>query len=57
MVPLYAARVSDLGPGDFLRVECVCGHEMLIPHASLLHGLRLRPDDAQGIREEGLWLG
>jgi hypothetical protein len=45
MVPLYAARVSDLGPGDFLRLECACGHETLIPASSLLHGLRLAPDD------------
>jgi hypothetical protein len=26
MVPLYAARVSDLGPDDSLHVECGCGH-------------------------------
>jgi hypothetical protein len=26
MVPFYAARVSDLGPGDFLRLDCACGH-------------------------------
>jgi hypothetical protein len=26
MVPLYAARLSDLGPDDFLQVECACGH-------------------------------
>ena len=26
MVPFYAARVSDLGPGDFVQVECACGH-------------------------------
>jgi 4-carboxymuconolactone decarboxylase len=28
MVPLYAARIADFGPGDFVRVECTaCGHE------------------------------
>jgi hypothetical protein len=27
MVPLYAARVSDLKSGDFVRGECVCGHD------------------------------
>jgi hypothetical protein len=44
MVPLYAARIEDLGPGDFVRVECIaCGHDMLIPPSSLLHGLRLPP--------------
>ena len=26
MVPLYAARVEDLGPDDWLKVECACGH-------------------------------
>jgi len=26
VVPFYAARVSDLGPGDLVQVECVCGH-------------------------------
>jgi hypothetical protein len=45
MVPLYAARVSDLEAGDFINVECVCGHDGLIPAAALTQGLRLRPDD------------
>lgn len=26
MVPLYAARVADLGPDDWLHIECGCGH-------------------------------
>jgi hypothetical protein len=26
MRPLYAARVDDLGPGDFVRIECAWGH-------------------------------
>jgi hypothetical protein len=26
MVPLYDARVSDLGPDDRVVVECGCGH-------------------------------
>ena len=44
MVPLYAARIEDLGPGDFVRFECIaCGHDALIPASSLLHGLRLPP--------------
>jgi len=43
MVPLYAARIEDLGPGDFVRVECIaCGHDALIPPSSLLHGLGCR---------------
>lgn len=45
MVPLYAARVSDLGPGDFVRVECVCGHDEIVPASNLVQGLRLGPDE------------
>jgi hypothetical protein len=22
MVPLYAARIGDLGPGDFVKIDC-----------------------------------
>jgi hypothetical protein len=44
MVPLYAARIEDLGPGDLVRVECAaCGHDVLIPPSALLQGLRLQP--------------
>ena len=35
MVPLYAARVSDLGPGDFVQVDCPCGHTELLTRAML----------------------
>ena len=46
MVPLYAARIEDLGPGDFVKVECAaCGHDVLIPPNALLQGLRLQPTD------------
>jgi hypothetical protein len=32
MVPLSAARIEDLGPGDLVKVECAaCGHDVLIP--------------------------
>jgi hypothetical protein len=45
MVPLYAARVSDLGPGDFVKVECTaCRHEELLPADRLrIKGLPLPP--------------
>ena len=26
MRPYYDARVSDLGPGDLVAIECACGH-------------------------------
>ena len=45
MVPLYAARISDLQPGDFVRVQWVCGHDELVPAAALTQGLRLGPDE------------
>jgi len=45
MVPFYAARVGDLGPGDFIKAECMaCGHTELIPTIGLTHGLRLSRD-------------
>ena len=43
MRPLYDARIEDLGPGDFLHVQCVCGHDDLIPRVGLLQGWRLPP--------------
>jgi len=40
-VPL---RRSDLGPGDFVKVESIaCGYGELIPPGWLPHGLRLSP--------------
>jgi hypothetical protein len=36
MVPLYLARIEDLGPGDFVRVDCAaCSHTALLSKASL----------------------
>jgi hypothetical protein len=44
MVPLYAARIEDLGLADFVKAECMaCGHDELIPASALLQGLRLPP--------------
>jgi hypothetical protein len=40
---LFEARVEDLGPGDFVIVECRCGHSLPIAASTLLHGLRLQP--------------
>jgi hypothetical protein len=37
MVPLYAARIEDLGIGDFVRVSCrICDHTALLTAAFLL---------------------
>ena len=35
MRPRYDARISDLGPGDFVQVECACGHTELLTAAML----------------------
>jgi hypothetical protein len=36
MVPLYAARIADLGPGDFLKIDCgACSHTALLAPAFL----------------------
>jgi len=45
MVPLYAARIEDLGPGDFVRVQCMaCGHDELLTADQLrVKGLALPP--------------
>ena len=43
MVPLYAARIEDLGPSDLVKVDCgACGHTALLGSASLSR-LRLSP--------------
>ncbi len=44
MVPLYAARVRDLGPGDVVVFRCgACGHTAEIPPSVLPElGLQLR---------------
>ena len=44
MVPLYAARVQDLGPDDVAVFKCgVCGHTAELPPSALLRGLGLEP--------------
>jgi hypothetical protein len=36
MVPLYAARIEDLGPRDFVKIDCAaCGHTALLTPAFL----------------------
>ena len=44
VVPFYAARVSDLGPGDLVQVECVCGHTERLT-AAMLTTAGLAPDE------------
>jgi hypothetical protein len=43
MVPLYAVRIEDAGPGDFVKVDCAaCGHTALLTQAFLVR-LGLKP--------------
>jgi hypothetical protein len=36
MVPLYAARIENLGSGDFVKIDCAaCSHTALLTPASL----------------------
>src|SRR6516225_6074079 len=41
MLPLYAARIEDLGQGDFVKVDCAACHHvaLLTPEALLRVGL------------------
>ena len=49
MVPFYAARVSGLGPDDFVQVECACGHTERLT-AAMLSTAGVRPDEkVQGL--------
>jgi hypothetical protein len=37
MLPLYAARIEDLGSGDFVKVDCpACHHVALLTVEALL---------------------
>jgi hypothetical protein len=47
MVPLYAARVQDLGTDDFFVIKCgACGHTAEIPPSGLIRGLRRSERDS-----------
>jgi hypothetical protein len=36
MVPLYLARIEDLGPGDLVKIDCAaCSHTALLSTAFL----------------------
>jgi hypothetical protein len=41
MLPLYAARIEDLGPGDLVKVDCAACHHvaLLTPEALMRVGL------------------
>jgi hypothetical protein len=35
VVPLYIARVEDLGSGDLVQIKCSCGHVMVLTPRNL----------------------
>jgi len=55
MLPLYLARIEDLGQGDFVRVDCaVCPHvALLTPEFFCGSGLALRPRCSTSRRASG----
>jgi hypothetical protein len=34
-IPVYAAQVGDLGPNDFVRIECMCGRAEVLTSETL----------------------
>ena len=43
MLPLYAARIEDLGLGDLLRVNCAACHHVVLLAPEFLLRLGLSP--------------
>jgi len=44
MVPIYAARIEDLGLGDYVQLECTCGNLTILAPQMLLR-LGVKPDE------------
>src|SRR4051812_49844095 len=58
MVPLYAARVQDLGPDDVAVFKCgACGHTAELWPSLLIGGLGLQPTDKVLDLEGGVRVG
>jgi hypothetical protein len=43
MLPLYAARIEDLGQGDFVKVDCAACHRVALLAPEFLLRLGLSP--------------
>jgi ribosomal protein S27E len=43
MLPLYAARIEDLGQGDFVKVDCAACHHVALLTPEFLVRLGLNP--------------
>jgi hypothetical protein len=67
MIPLYAARIENLGPGDFVKIDCAaCSHTALLspaflarlglePHHKVLELIRIGSDVCNAEHEAVLW--
>ena len=44
IIPLYAKRVSDLGPREWVVLECACGHVGMMTKSQLLEIPRVKPN-------------
>lgn len=46
MRALFEARLEDLGPGDLVKIECICGHSELLTASMLTTaGVKTLRDD------------
>jgi hypothetical protein len=52
MVPLHAARIEDLGPGDFGKVDCAAHSE---GSCGVPHGLRYRQLAVVTVKASAVW--
>ena len=43
MLSLYAARIEDLGPGDFVKVDCAACHHVALLTPEVLRRAGLSP--------------
>jgi ribosomal protein S27E len=43
MLPLYAARIEDLGPGEFVKVDCAACHHVALLTPEALPRVGLSP--------------
>jgi hypothetical protein len=43
MLPLYAARIEDLGQGDFVKVDCTACHHVALLTPEFLLRIGLSP--------------
>jgi hypothetical protein len=43
MLPLYAARIEDLGQGDFVKVDCAACHHVALLTSEVLLRVGLSP--------------